>query len=461
MDVPRIRGGGLTHINSDLLLATGEGKFYWIDLSKDSEKPPVTELVINFPINLNDFGEKIGWQPFHIHFKLLDVLAVEQGDGNYNLYVSYHFWNIEEDCFSIRVSKTDITQDGLLSGKPGSWELLFETSPCQELYETEDIGTQFQEGIRSGGRMLQLDENHIILSTGDHGYDGVNAETIVSQDLNSSLGKTIKINTDSGASEFYTIGNRNPQGLFLSKSGIIWETEHGPEGGDEINILEESKNYGWPNATYGTDYGTTEWPLVNIQGKHDGYPRPIYTFVPSIGISNLIEVEKDLFPFWKGDLLVGSLVGNLLHRVRVEEGRVIFAEPIELGHRLRDIIEIQDGRIVMWTDEGTLITLEPSESAYNFPPSFVACTACHTTYENGPERIGPNLWGIIGKQIASSTEFKYSNAFSEQLGYWNRESLNQLLESPIDFAPGTLMVTPGIIDPGKRDEIITFLESLN
>lgn len=80
--------------------------------------------------------------------------------------------------------------------------------------------------------------------------------------------------------------------------GTLWSTEHGPRGGDEINVLEEGEHYGWPMVTYGTRYGNQDWPANPNQGRHLGYQAPVYAFVPSIGISNLIQIENELFPYW-------------------------------------------------------------------------------------------------------------------------------------------------------------------
>jgi cytochrome c2 len=381
------------------------------------------------------------------------------GNGKYRLYLSHHFWNKDDECYSIRVSTLDTTEDLLLKGEEGSWDVLYETSPCQELLFEDASGQRFG-GMRSGGRVVTFDENNILLSTGDHNMDGYDTNVRSSQETDSLFGKTIKINMHTGESEIFTVGLRNPQGLFISKSGTIWETEYGPRGGDEINILKESLNYGWPEVTYGRDYDLPYWPLNKQQGRHDGYELPLYVFVPSIGISNLIQIEEDLFPNWKGDLLVGSLIANKLFRIRVNGGRVTLVEPIELDRRIRDIIELENGSIVLWTDEGSVLVLRKSNATFGTPASFSDCMRCHLTYEDGSNAIGPNLWGIYGKPIASNPQFKYTQFFGDKGGVWDHETLDKLLESPNEFAPGTTMVTPGIEDASTRDEIIAFLETL-
>ncbi|HXW98020.1 MAG TPA: PQQ-dependent sugar dehydrogenase, partial [Gemmatimonadales bacterium] len=159
-----------------------------------------------------------------------------------------------------------------------------------------------------------------------------------------------------------TIGHRNPQGLFIDPNGAVWETEHGPQGGDELNLLEAGLNYGWPHVTYGTDYNKHTWPRNPVQGQHTGYTMPVYVWLPSIGTSNLIRLRGDLFPLWKDDLIVSSLVGGEVFRIRLDGKRVVFAEPLRIGERVRDLIEDHTGRIIMWTDSRSIIEMRPSKS---------------------------------------------------------------------------------------------------
>jgi glucose/arabinose dehydrogenase len=120
--------------------------------------------------------------------------------------------------------------------------------------------------------------------------------------LSPSPGKVVAIDLVTKAARIIASGLRNPQGLLAARDGTIWLTEHGPQGGDEINIVREGANYGWPYVTYCTEYGwrpLRNWPLNPVQGRHDGYERPAFVFVPSIGISNLIQPDSREFPLWR------------------------------------------------------------------------------------------------------------------------------------------------------------------
>lgn len=176
------------------------------------------------------------------------------------------------------------------------------------------------------------------MTIGDHSMDGWNAGLQVAQDPAYSFGKTIAVGPEDGSAEIYSSGHRNAQGLAVSAAGQVWSTEHGPEGGDELNLIEKGGNYGWPLATYGTQYGTFSWPLTLEAGKVEGLIEPYFTWVPSIGVSCVSEITSPRFERWRGDLLACSLRDQEFWRLRVREGRVVMAERFPFGQRIRDVI---------------------------------------------------------------------------------------------------------------------------
>ena len=199
--------------------------------------------------------------------------------------------------------------------------------------------------------------NIALLTVGDFGFDGVASVEAQSQDPATSYGKTIAINIGDGRGTLFTwVCPKSPQGLYIERSGTIWSTEHGPQGGDELNRLVRGANYGWPYATYGTDYGSFTWPLNKPESETQDYQAPVFAWVPSIAISNLLAVEGELFPQWRGDLLIASLKAQTLFRARVREGHIAYLEPIVIGSRIRDLIEGHDGRIILWTDDDACLS---------------------------------------------------------------------------------------------------------
>jgi glucose/arabinose dehydrogenase len=168
--------------------------------------------------------------------------------------------------------------------------------------------------------------------------------------------------------EIYSLGHRSPQGLALNpETGAIWENEHGPLGGDEVNVIIPGKNYGWPLVTFGMDYDGTK--ISELTSRADLEP-PLLYFVPSIAPSGLMFYTGDKFPNWKGNLFIGSMFEGRtrgtghLRRITFEQGRPIQREPIltELHQRIRDVRQGPDGLIYLLTDEnpGVVLKVEPN-----------------------------------------------------------------------------------------------------
>lgn len=220
-----------------------------------------------------------------------------------------------------------------------------------------------------GGRLLFLPDKTLIVTLGD-GYEYRDK----AQDLSSDLGKIVRI-TDTGQPapdnpfvgqvgkrpEIYTYGHRNVQGIAHDPvSGTLYAHEHGPKGGDEVNILTPGRNYGWPVITYGVDYSGAP---ISLESKKAGMEQPLIYWVPSIAPSSMVVYTGDLFPAWKGDLLVTALAGQQVRRVDLENGQVKAQETYltDREERFRDIIQAPDGSLIVLTDdpEGKVLRLTP------------------------------------------------------------------------------------------------------
>lgn len=222
-----------------------------------------------------------------------------------------------------------------------------------------------------GGRIVFLPDKTFLLSVGD-GYD----YRAAAQDLNSHLGKILRLDRSGAAPadnpfvgrknirpEIWSFGHRNPQGLALDpETGEIWEHEHGPRGGDEINRLKAGANYGWPTTTNGIDYDGT---LVSERAHAPGIESPLIVWAPSIAPSGLTIYSGDKFPDWKGHFLLGGLASRSLVRAQRDNDDRSIAE-IErllgdLETRIRDVRTGPDGYIYILTDEpdGKLLRLRP------------------------------------------------------------------------------------------------------
>lgn len=212
-----------------------------------------------------------------------------------------------------------------------------------------------------GGRMAFLPDGTFVLTLGD----GFNYRERAQQ-LDNDFGKFVRLNDDGSVPqdnpfigregarpEIYSYGYRNPQAIvYDAVSGRLYAHEHGPQGGDEINIILPGRNYGWPAITYGLDYsGAIITPFTELPGME----QPIHYWTPSIAPSGMAVYNADLFAQWKGDLLVTGLVSMDLRRIDMEGG-VVKGEEIllaELGERLRDVRVGPDGALYVLTDSDT------------------------------------------------------------------------------------------------------------
>ena len=464
-------GGGISTFGDGYLLATGQGDLFYLLPNADSDKLESRFLKTRIPINTDAFqadnGETDVWL-----YRVTDILVQKKDDG-FRLFAAYHHWDSDRSCSVLRISSLEGGYNDFLTGNRNTeWQTVYDTEPCLPVVKGRR-GDRFK-GADSGGRMVLLDDNRLLFSVGDYQVDGWNREQILAQNDDVPYGKTILIDLDTGAATTYSSGHRNPQGLYAGKDGDIWLTEHGPRGGDELNLVLKGRNYGWPLVTYGTQYGKKAWPLSQNQGQHNGFERPIYAWVPSIAVSNVIAAEGDLFPLWKGGLLVASYKQSLW-RLRLREGRVIYQEPIMVlkrNGRIRDLMEDKDGRIVLWFDGGSIAILEPlSTDTANDDVSgqvlFVQCTGCHNVGTGGDQKrgskspgLGPDLFDIIGSRIAGSPKYSYSSALKKLSGTWSSGNLDKFLEEPQSFAPGNKMEFQGITDADERKKIIQYLTTL-
>ena len=237
---------------------------------------------------------------------------------------------------------------------------------CQklEIYEADIIEKlkfklfkSFKEcatiGIGAGRIAKYIFEGNegILISTNDSNNDFPGEKA---QDDNSIYGKIVFIDNLTKKHLIISKGHRNPQGLFV-KDDIILSTEHGPKGGDEINKIKFGKNYGWPISSYGTAYFNKN--LKYLESHIDnGFEEPLIAFVPSIGISELIILPNNFNKKWKNNLLVTSLNGRSIYRLKFEDDRynkILYYEKIFIGERIRDIKYVDKYKLILVALERT------------------------------------------------------------------------------------------------------------
>jgi glucose/arabinose dehydrogenase len=220
-----------------------------------------------------------------------------------------------------------------------------------------------------GSRLVFARDGNLFVTTGER-----NSERPKAQDLSTHLGKILRITADGGVPpdnpfvgrkdalpEIWSYGHRNSQGATLNPdTGQLWEIEHGPRGGDEINIPAAGKNYGWPIITYGREYSG---PAIGEGTAKAGMEQPIHYWVPSIAPSGMTFHDGHGFPAWKGQLFVGALAAQQLVRLEVTpDGKVNHEERYAIGKRVRDVREGPDGALYLVTDEdaGEILRVVPA-----------------------------------------------------------------------------------------------------
>ncbi|MBE5230459.1 MAG: PQQ-dependent sugar dehydrogenase [Microcystis aeruginosa PMC 728.11] len=224
-----------------------------------------------------------------------------------------------------------------------------------------------------GSRLLWLPDGTLLVAIGDGGNPPLQlAGDLIrkqSQNLQSHLGKIIRINDDGSlpkdnpfaGSKIWSYGHRNIQGIsFDPMTRRVWATEHGAKGGDELNLIEKGKNYGWPVVSASQEYGTNN--PVSGERYRPGLIDPKTIWTPAIAPSGLVFYTGNRFPNWQGNLFAGGLVSRDIRRLEMDKsGEIINQEAIPIGQRVRDVRQSPDGFLYLLTDEGNgqLIRLEP------------------------------------------------------------------------------------------------------
>lgn len=291
---------------------------------------------------------------------LLDVVLHPNFSSNRLLYLSYSKPLEDEDGATTVVARARFENDRL--------------TDVEELFEADSRGRGHY-----GSRLAFDSEGFLFITVGDRqAPPRGDLEAHPAQDLSNHHGTTNRIHDDgripddnpfvneSGARpEIWSYGHRNQQGLAIHpESGDIWATEHGPQGGDELNLIRPGLNYGWPVIGYGVNYRSG---TAIHEGTHrDGMEQPANFWVPSIATSGLMIYTGDVFPEWKGNIFVGGLTGTQIARLTLDGESVVSEETLVKGlGRIRDIRQGPDGYIYLAIDGDagpqSIVRLEPTE----------------------------------------------------------------------------------------------------
>lgn len=332
---------GMTFLpDNNLLVTERAGSLYWVK-SDGSERTKITgtpEVVAQ--------GQG----------GLLDVAIDPNFEQNAWVYFSY----------------SEAAQDG---SKGNSTAVMRAKLNNNELTEQQVIFRQapkYESNAHFGSRLVFSPQGHLYITLGDRYSRMDDAQT-----LDNHHGKVIRIwpdgsipddnpfvNDDNALDAIWSYGHRNVQGADIHpNTGKLWTVEHGPQGGDEINIPEAGKNYGWPEITYGVDYGGA---IISDDAVKNGMEQPFYYWVPSIATAGATFYSGDAFPEWKGDFFVAALKSSLVARLDLYDGRTLHEERLfedAVDARIRDINQGPDGYLYLLTDEsnGAILQVKPAD----------------------------------------------------------------------------------------------------
>jgi glucose/arabinose dehydrogenase len=287
---------------------------------------------------------------------LLDVALDPQFASNRRLFFTYtEKVGAKDSVLAVARARLDDNAAALTKVK-----VIFRALPAMELKEASDPGGRIAIG-RDGNLFVSVGDRHPHLPWG------------FPQQLDNHLGKILRITPDGAAApgnpfnskagalpEIWSYGHRNEEGLAIHpETGELWETEHGPRGGDELNRPEAGRNYGWPVIVHGVDYSGR--PVGKGKTEEDGMEQPRYYWDPVIAPSGLAFYLGNLFPQWKNSVFVGALRGQMLDRLTISGNKVIGEEPLlrDQHARIRDVRVGPEGAVYALTDKDSLLRLTP------------------------------------------------------------------------------------------------------
>lgn len=281
---------------------------------------------------------------------LLDVVLDPQFSKTHRIYFSYSEPRGDETN-GTTVAYAELAQDRIENPK-----IIFRQQPAMK------------SDKHFGSRLAFAPDGNLFITVGERGIGMQRAQT-----LDNDLGKVVRVTREGGIPpdnpfvgrkdarpELWSYGHRNLQGAAINPwSGKLWTHEHGPQGGDEVNIPQAGHNYGWPIITYGEQYGGGK--IGDGITHKKGMEQPIHYWVPSIAPSGMVFYDASRFPSWRGSLFVGSLKFGQLVRLQLDGEQIVSEQRWTLGHRVRDVRQGPDGYLYLLTDQsaGQILRVGP------------------------------------------------------------------------------------------------------
>ena len=324
-----VRGVAAAVLDDNQLLLGGGQKgshLYLFDLSTKSDQ--LLGRVIPASERLND-----------ARFAITDIAVLSKSSTSANLLISYPSYRKNGNCVVVKLDAYKLTlgsKPSITKGK--NW---FTSKPCVPISAVQ----------HAAGRLAVIDEKTTYLTVGDLGFSKIGSKS-----ARGDLGGVFKI----GASKVEKIstGHRNQQGIELIGNDL-YISEHGPRGGDELNLIKTGADYGWPTVTYGQAYSSGDYVRPTRSGTHDGFQLPLYNWVPSVAPTELVQLPATgKWGAWSSQLVMGTLKEQALIFIQLSsKDKVGQVASVDVSDRIRDLELLPDGRLVATTDSGNLLLI--------------------------------------------------------------------------------------------------------
>jgi glucose/arabinose dehydrogenase len=324
-----VRGAAAAVLDDNQLLLGGGQKgshLYLFDLSTKSDQ--LLGRVIPASERLND-----------ARFAITDIAVLSKSSTSANLLISYPSYRKNGNCVVVKLDAYKLTlgsKPSITKGK--NW---FTSKPCVPISAVQ----------HAAGRLAVIDEKTTYLTVGDLGFSKIGSKS-----ARGDLGGVFKI----GASKVEKIstGHRNQQGIELIGNDL-YISEHGPRGGDELNLIKKGADYGWPTVTYGQAYSSGDYVRPTRSGTHDGFQLPLYNWVPSVAPTELVALPAaGKWGSWSSQLVMGTLKEQALIFIQLSsKDKVGQVASVDVSDRIRDLELLPDGRLVATTDSGNLLLI--------------------------------------------------------------------------------------------------------
>ena len=323
------RGAALAKLSdSKFLLGGGRNgsNLYLYDLNTKSEQ--LIGQVISPNQRINDS-----------RFAITDIAVLASDSKSASILISYPIYNKTSKCVVVKLSAYEValTEKPTLS-KQKDW---FTSKPCVPVSAVQ----------HAAGRLEVIDKTTVYLTIGDLGF-----KKIGSKSARGDLGSVFKV----GASKVEKIssGHRNQQGIVLIGTDL-YTSEHGPRGGDELNLIKKGVDYGWPIVTYGQAYSSGDYVRPTRPGTHDGFELPIYQWTPSVAATELVQLpQTGDWGAWSSQLVMGTLKNESLIFIQLlSKEKVGQVSAVDVGERVRDLELLPNGKLLATTDSGKILLI--------------------------------------------------------------------------------------------------------